>query len=99
MAGRAVAGRWNFDQGNRESFGKEGPARIKVPRSFRPDESTEAVLKLLNERSRNRDKLEENHRMRMQYQNLDRIDSSERKKIRARVPHIKEGFHPEDVSC
>ncbi|PNV82103.1 MAG: cryptochrome/photolyase family protein [Desulfobacteraceae bacterium] len=48
--GQPVAGKWNFDQENRQSFGKEGPAKIKAPRSFRPDESTEAVLKLVNNR-------------------------------------------------
>jgi len=48
--GQPVAGKWNFDSENRQSFGKEGPAKIKAPRSFRPDESTEAVLRLVNER-------------------------------------------------
>ncbi len=47
---KPVAGKWNFDQENRQSFGKEGPGKIKAPRPFRPDESTEAVLKLVNNR-------------------------------------------------
>jgi deoxyribodipyrimidine photolyase-related protein len=47
---KPVAGKWNFDSENRQSFGKEGPGKIKAPRSFRPDESTAAVLRLVNER-------------------------------------------------
>ena len=51
MDGRQpVGGKWNFDQENRQSFGKEGPPQIKAPRSFRPNDSTEAVLKLVNNR-------------------------------------------------
>lgn len=48
--GQPVAGKWNFDQENRQSFGKEGPGKIKLPRSFRSNEATEAVLKLVNNR-------------------------------------------------
>jgi deoxyribodipyrimidine photolyase-related protein len=49
MDGRQpVEGKWNFDQKNRQSFGKQGPGKIKPPRSFRPNDSTEAVLKLVN---------------------------------------------------
>jgi len=39
--------------------------------------------------SRNRNKLKGNARMRMQYVNLDRIDSSDRQKIRTRAAEIK----------
>ena len=42
--------------------------------------------------SRNRNKLEGNHRMRMQYRNLDRIDSSTQRKIRARADALKKEF-------
>jgi deoxyribodipyrimidine photolyase-related protein len=42
--------------------------------------------------SRNRDKLDENHRMRIQYRNLDRMDSSELRKIRARADALKTEF-------
>jgi deoxyribodipyrimidine photolyase-related protein len=42
--------------------------------------------------SRNQNKLQGNHRMRMQYRNLDRIDSSERRKIRRRADELKKKF-------
>ena len=45
-----VGGRWNFDADNRAAFGKAGPGRIKAPRSFRPDATTEAVLALVARR-------------------------------------------------
>ena len=47
---KPVAGKWNFDQENRKSFGKDGPPQIKAPRSFRPDESTKEVLRLVDDR-------------------------------------------------
>lgn len=43
--GRPDGGRWNFDADNRESFGAKGPPGIKAPRSFRPDDTTQAVLR------------------------------------------------------
>ncbi|MBT8364559.1 MAG: cryptochrome/photolyase family protein [Deltaproteobacteria bacterium] len=42
-----VAGKWNFDKDNRGVFGKKGPPKIKPPRSFRPDQTTRDVIKLV----------------------------------------------------
>ncbi len=42
-----VGDRWNFDEENRESFGRDGPPSIKAPRSFRQDDITRAVIKLV----------------------------------------------------
>ncbi len=42
-----VGGRWNFDADNRKSFGKDGPGKIKAPRSFRPDDITKDVLAMV----------------------------------------------------
>jgi deoxyribodipyrimidine photolyase-related protein len=42
-----VGGKWNFDKDNRGVFGKEGPPKIKPPRSFRPDPTTQEVIKLV----------------------------------------------------
>jgi deoxyribodipyrimidine photolyase-related protein len=46
--GRPVGGRWNYDADNRESFGKDGPPRIKAPRSFRWDDTTADVAALVD---------------------------------------------------
>jgi len=48
-----VGGQWNFDQDNRKSFGKSGPADIKSPRSFRTDQVTEEVVELVERRFEN----------------------------------------------
>ncbi len=43
-------GRWNFDEDNRKSFGKQGPGEIKAPRRFRPDDVTKQVVELVERR-------------------------------------------------
>ncbi len=45
-----VGGTWNYDQENRESFGADGPGSIKAPRSFRHDDTTRAVLDMVEQR-------------------------------------------------
>lgn len=42
-------GNWNYDKQNRESF-KNEPAAIKSPRAFQPDDTTLAVIDLVNQR-------------------------------------------------
>jgi deoxyribodipyrimidine photolyase-related protein len=46
--GGPVGGRWNYDADNRESFGEHGPPDIKAPRSFRWDETTREVARLVD---------------------------------------------------
>ncbi len=43
-----LGGQWNFDQENRESFGKEGPKDILPPKRFAPDDTTKEVIELVN---------------------------------------------------
>lgn len=51
MDGKApLGGQWNFDQENREAFGKEGPPHVPPPRRFSPDSITKAVIDLVNSR-------------------------------------------------
>ncbi|MDX1418333.1 MAG: cryptochrome/photolyase family protein [Rubricoccaceae bacterium] len=45
-----VGGRWNFDDQNRDAFGADGPPDIKPPIQFRPDDTTQAVLDLVDQR-------------------------------------------------
>lgn len=45
-----AGGEWNYDQENRDKFPKSGPPDIKSPRSFRIDETTQAVIDLVEER-------------------------------------------------
>jgi deoxyribodipyrimidine photolyase-related protein len=45
-----LGGRWNFDADNRASFGREGPASLHPPKSFRPDPVTRDVLDLVERR-------------------------------------------------
>jgi deoxyribodipyrimidine photolyase-related protein len=42
-----VGGNWNFDKDNRGVFGKKGLPKIKPPRSFQPDQTTQDVIKLV----------------------------------------------------
>jgi deoxyribodipyrimidine photolyase-related protein len=49
MKGRdPVGGKWNFDKDNRGVYGKKGPPKIKPPRSFQPDRTTQDVIKLVD---------------------------------------------------
>lgn len=43
-------GRWNFDDENREAFGKGGPGEVPMPRGFAQDAVTRQVLELVNRR-------------------------------------------------
>lgn len=45
-----LGGQWNFDQDNRESFGKDGPKDIPLPKRFAPDAITKEVIELVNRR-------------------------------------------------
>ena len=48
--GEPEGGAWNFDDQNREPFGRVGPGRITRPHSFQPDEVTEQVCDLVERR-------------------------------------------------
>ena len=48
--GEPEGGRWNFDEDNRETFGRQGPGRIPPPRRSRPDALTGEVLALVDAR-------------------------------------------------
>ena len=48
--GKPVGGQWNFDHDNRGSFGKAGPGLRVPPRRFEPDEITQEVIAMVNER-------------------------------------------------
>jgi deoxyribodipyrimidine photolyase-related protein len=45
--GKPVGGQWNYDAENRETFGKGRTPQIKAPRSFRWDDTTQAVAALV----------------------------------------------------
>ena len=47
---KPIGGQWNFDEDNRESFGKNGPPPIPRPTRFEPDEITKEVIDLVNDR-------------------------------------------------
>lgn len=47
--GQPVGGEWNYDQSNRGSFGKQGPADPNSGPAFAPDATTRDVLQLVNE--------------------------------------------------
>lgn len=42
--GKPTGGRWNFDQKNRTSFGREGPGMVPAAPDFAPDELTLEVI-------------------------------------------------------
>ena len=48
--GQPTGGAWNFDKENRGSFGKTGPGKVRSPRRSTPNETTQAVLDLVEER-------------------------------------------------
>lgn len=48
--GRPAGGRWNYDAGNRRSFGVQGPGFLPAPLRFEPDVLTREVLALVNDR-------------------------------------------------
>ncbi len=48
--GEPEGDRWNFDEDNRESFGREGPGEVPRPRGFRPDDVTRAVMEMVEAR-------------------------------------------------
>jgi len=45
-----VGGKWNYDDQNRGSFGREGPGDIPAPVRFQPDDVTRQVLDLVADR-------------------------------------------------
>jgi deoxyribodipyrimidine photolyase-related protein len=48
-SGDPEGGDWNFDEENRERFGRDGPGRIKAPIQFRPDAVTREVMETVEE--------------------------------------------------
>jgi deoxyribodipyrimidine photolyase-related protein len=42
--------RWNFDDDNRQSFGRSGPGKVAAPQAFSPDGITQDVLSLVERR-------------------------------------------------
>ncbi|MBR9804219.1 cryptochrome/photolyase family protein [bacterium] len=48
--GSPTGGDWNYDHDNRESFNKSGPESGLKPRRFRPDETTQEVIALVESR-------------------------------------------------
>jgi deoxyribodipyrimidine photolyase-related protein len=45
-----AGGRWNFDDENRDAFGREGPGALPARATFEPDAITRQVIALVNER-------------------------------------------------
>ena len=48
--GKPLGGKWNYDASNRGSFGKSGPGHLPQPPTFRYNDTTKDVLRLVNER-------------------------------------------------
>ncbi len=48
--GKPVGGEWNFDQENRETFGKAGPSNLPVPPDFQVDDLTQEVMEMVEAR-------------------------------------------------
>jgi deoxyribodipyrimidine photolyase-related protein len=49
-AGKPLGGEWNFDSENRKSFAKHGPPLHAAPKRFLPDEMTQEVIQLVEQR-------------------------------------------------
>jgi deoxyribodipyrimidine photolyase-related protein len=47
---KPIGGKWNFDAENRGSFGKQGPPALPPPTRFTPDDITQEVMHLVNQR-------------------------------------------------
>ena len=45
-----TGGQWNFDEDNREAFGKTGPGSVPARTTFAPDATTQQVIALVNTR-------------------------------------------------
>ena len=48
--GEPIGGQWNFDPDNRETFARRGPDRIEPIRRYPVDETTEAVIHMVERR-------------------------------------------------
>ncbi|MES1942000.1 a deoxyribodipyrimidine photolyase-like protein [Salinisphaera sp. T5B8] len=48
--GKPAGGDWNFDKSNRQSFGRNGPGELPHVRGFRPDDTTQAVIDMVEAR-------------------------------------------------
>ncbi len=48
--GKPEGGEWNYDADNRGTFGKQGPGNFPSPVAFRADDTTSAVIALVNAR-------------------------------------------------
>ena len=48
--GKPIGGQWNFDASNRSPFGRDGPKDLPPPKRFEPDETTLAVMDLVQRR-------------------------------------------------
>jgi deoxyribodipyrimidine photolyase-related protein len=48
--GKPVGGEWNYDDRNRETFGRKGPGKVRPPRRFRPDAITREVIEMVEKR-------------------------------------------------
>ncbi len=48
--GQPAGGEWNFDKSNRQSFGRAGPGELPHVRGFRPDDTTHAVIDMVEAR-------------------------------------------------
>ena len=47
---KPIGGQWNFDPENRGRFGKKGPGPLPAPTRFTPDDMTQGVIRLVQQR-------------------------------------------------